>query len=208
MNNANLTRISGLAAGTRAQLSDWTLTGTMPNLPAANTPVGFGATGTIFLEGDAQAGLSLRNVGLHLDTLAASLATGVGTDWTVQRYGYRIALLPNFGDSNAGADAVLESAGGITIGSGATAIAQTARAQNTAAFSLGTSGSTVRQVAGLDGDNGTAPLLADYQTIYSTVQRTHFVKADNLSPSGAMAVDSNYSVFFTSNSGSLLLHQV
>ncbi len=40
------------------------------------------------------------------------------------------------------------------------------------------------------------------------LQRAHFVKADNLPPPGAMAVDLNYSVFFTSNSGSLLLHHV
>ena len=40
------------------------------------------------------------------------------------------------------------------------------------------------------------------------LERTHFVKADNLSPSGTMAVDLNYSVFFTSNSGSLLWHHV
>jgi hypothetical protein len=40
------------------------------------------------------------------------------------------------------------------------------------------------------------------------LQWAHFVKADNLAPSGTMAVDLNYSVFFTSNSGSVLLHQV
>lgn len=40
------------------------------------------------------------------------------------------------------------------------------------------------------------------------LQWAHFVKADNLAPSGPMAVDLNYSVFFTSNSGSLLLHHV
>ena len=40
------------------------------------------------------------------------------------------------------------------------------------------------------------------------LERTHFVKADNLPPSGTMSVDLNYSVFFTSNSGSLLSHHV
>ena len=40
------------------------------------------------------------------------------------------------------------------------------------------------------------------------LQRAHFVKADNLPPARAVAVDANYSVFFTSNSGSVLLHQV
>ena len=40
------------------------------------------------------------------------------------------------------------------------------------------------------------------------LQRTHFVKAYNLSPCRAVAVDLNYSVFFTSNSGSSLSHHV
>lgn len=40
------------------------------------------------------------------------------------------------------------------------------------------------------------------------LQRAHFVKADNLPPSGTMPVNLNYSVFFTSNSGSLLSHHV
>jgi hypothetical protein len=40
------------------------------------------------------------------------------------------------------------------------------------------------------------------------LQGTHFIKAYNLSPSGAVAVDLNYSVFFTSNSGSSLSHHV
>ena len=40
------------------------------------------------------------------------------------------------------------------------------------------------------------------------LQGAHFIKADNLPPSRPMAVDANYSVFFTSNSGSVLLHHV
>lgn len=41
-----------------------------------------------------------------------------------------------------------------------------------------------------------------------SLQWSHFVKAHHLSPTGTVAVDLNYSVFFTSNSGSLLSHQV
>jgi hypothetical protein len=40
------------------------------------------------------------------------------------------------------------------------------------------------------------------------LQWSHLVKADHLPPMGAMAIDLNYSVFFTSKSGSLLSHQV
>lgn len=40
------------------------------------------------------------------------------------------------------------------------------------------------------------------------LQGTHFVEADNLSPVRRMPVETNYSVFFSSNSGSSLSHQV
>jgi hypothetical protein len=40
------------------------------------------------------------------------------------------------------------------------------------------------------------------------LQWPHFVKTDHLPPMGAVAVDLNYSVFFTSKSGSLLSHHV
>lgn len=42
----------------------------------------------------------------------------------------------------------------------------------------------------------------------NSLQRPHFVEANNMTPPGAFAIDSNYSVFFTSNSGSLLSHHV
>ena len=41
-----------------------------------------------------------------------------------------------------------------------------------------------------------------------SLQRSHLVEANNVAPSGTFAIDSNYSVFFTSNSGSLLSHHV
>ena len=40
------------------------------------------------------------------------------------------------------------------------------------------------------------------------LQGAHFVKADNLTPPRRVAVKANYSVFFTSNSGSSLSHHV
>ena len=40
------------------------------------------------------------------------------------------------------------------------------------------------------------------------LQGTHFVETDNLSPVRGMPIEVNYSVFFTSNSGSSLSHQV
>jgi hypothetical protein len=43
---------------------------------------------------------------------------------------------------------------------------------------------------------------------WDCLQGAHFVEADNLAPSRRMAVDTNYSVFFTSNSGSSLSHHV
>lgn len=43
---------------------------------------------------------------------------------------------------------------------------------------------------------------------WNGLQWSHFVKTDHLPPPGAMTIDLNYSVFFTSKSGSLLSHQV
>lgn len=59
---------------------------------------------------------------------------------------------------------------------------------------------TVRTQSGLPAPCTSAP--------GNCLQRSHFIKADNLAPSRPMAVDLNYSIFFTSNSGSLLSHQV
>jgi uncharacterized protein len=171
-NNTNLSRLIEFANADRATVATWTLTGTMPTVPAAGLPTPFaGAVGT-FLDGPV-AGLSLRNTALHLDSLAAALGA-VLTEWTVRRVGYRLSLAPKFGDSNAGLDAAL-STGATDIGTGATGIATPAVAQNTAAYSLGTSGTTVRQIGGADGDNGVAPTLDDYMGYFSTVERNFFV---------------------------------
>ena len=48
----------------------------------------------------------------------------------------------------------------------------------------------------------------DFTAAWDSLQGSHFVKADHLAPAGPMTVDVNYSVFFTSNSGSVLSHQV
>lgn len=51
-------------------------------------------------------------------------------------------------------------------------------------------------------------LAPRFPTPRDGLQRPHFVKTDHLPPPGTMAIDLNYSVFFTSKSGSLLSHQV
>jgi uncharacterized protein len=191
-NNSNLTRIDAFAQATRTDLDDWSLAGTMPTVPATSA-ITFSGAGTTFLEGDAVAGLSFRNIRLHLDTLVASLAAMLGSDWNVARHGLRLALMPNFADSNAGADAVLSTnsgGGGLDISTGATAIAQTARAQNTAAYALGDSGTTLYQDNGLRGTNGTAPSLTDYQGYFSEVERSSFVNLICL-PRGDGQTDAN-----------------
>jgi hypothetical protein len=51
-------------------------------------------------------------------------------------------------------------------------------------------------------------LAPRFSTPRNSLQWPHFVKTDHLPPSGTMAINLNYSVFFTSKSGSLLSHQV
>ena len=53
-----------------------------------------------------------------------------------------------------------------------------------------------------------ATLAPGLPTSRDGLQGTHFVEADNLSPVRGMPIEVNYSVFFTSNSGSSLSHQV
>lgn len=167
--NNNLTRLISLATVAPGGFTDWAFDpGAGPTLSGVVSFTGAGAnllTGTANSDGEG----SLRNTALHLDSVASSLGAGLGTAWSVSRYGYRIALSPNTGNSNFGVDAALSSPSfaGFTGASGA---ANAAQAANTATYSLGTSGTERRQGNGVLGTDGAAPELDAYQDIFSTVQ--------------------------------------
>lgn len=171
--SSDLSRLIVFAGATRANLNAWTFNDGAGN-PPHNPPAApaFSGAGTTFLTGDTSAaGIgSLRNTATHLDTLAASLAAGLGSGWTVRRTGYRITLSPDFGTSNTGAGAALTSAGGLDIGA-ASGIAEAARAANVQAYALGGSGTGTFQTPGAPGNNGGIPGLTNYDAIYSTVAR-------------------------------------
>lgn len=176
---SDLARIEAFAAAAPADLADWTFTdGTASSpytgtiafaVPPALPPATF-LGGTISADGIG----SLRNTAGHLDTLVASLASGIGTSWSVRRHGVRLVLSPNYGDSNAGLSAVLTSSDGAGAGldiGDAAQIAQADRAQNTQAFSLGGSGTTRRQRNGTGGQDGGFPALPDYEDIFALVEK-------------------------------------
>ncbi len=173
--NSDLTRLIQFAGADPTDLVDWSLDDGTAGAPYSSV-VAFPTAGATFLEGSASSdGIgSLRNVASHLDTLSASLASGLGTAWTAARYGLRIALTPNYGDSNTGLAAVLTSSdgggGGVDIGAAAQ-IAAAARAQNTQAYGLGGSGTARRQRNGLGGQDGGVPQLGDYEDIFTTVEK-------------------------------------
>ncbi|MEP6266133.1 MAG: DUF2586 family protein [Paracoccaceae bacterium] len=169
--NSNLSRLDAFAQAAPGGFTDWSFDeggGGAALVSAA--PLSFAGAGGSLLTGSANADGegSLRNTSLHLDTVAASLAAGLGTGWSVSRSGYRIAINPTTGDSNFGVGAALSSLSfaGLT---GATGIATAAQAANTAEFSLGTSGTPRRQSGGAAGDDGDPPTLGAYEDIFTTV---------------------------------------
>ncbi|WP_296425922.1 phage tail sheath subtilisin-like domain-containing protein [Yoonia sp.] len=169
--NADFSRLVDFAEATRADLTSWTFADGSGNPPYVSaTAPAFAGSGTTFITGGTSAaGVgSLRNTRSHLDTLAASLAAGIGQAWIVRRVGYRITMRPNFGNANTGATAVLTSAGGYDLG-GANGPALAARAANTQAYSLGSSGAVVYQTPGAPGNNGGVPGPDHYNAVYATV---------------------------------------
>lgn len=171
--NSNLTRLAAFGAASAATLTGWSFTegagGTTYNSAAAPPFVG-GAPN--FLSGSIStvgAG-TLRNVQLHLDTLAASIASRMGQAWVVRRVGYRITMRPTFGTANTGTAAALSSSGGYDIGA-ATGMGTNALAANAQAYALGTSGTGNYQTGGTGGNNGGLPGPDDYAAIYATVAR-------------------------------------
>ena len=178
--NSNLQRLADFAEEDRADLTDWEFDEGIgqPALPAAtHAGPSFPGAGTSFLEGDVNGdGIgSLRNTALHLNTLAANLGAGLGTGWTVSRYGQRIAIQPTTGSSNFGINASLTSSNGPAPGAGVdignNSIATADQAANTAEFSLGNSGTERRQSAGAPGGDGGPPDLESYQDIFTTVEQ-------------------------------------
>lgn len=171
--SSDLSRLIAFAEGVRANLTGWTFNdgSGAPAYASAAAPA-FAGAGTTFLTGDVSTATvgSLRNTLAHLDTLAASLAAGIGPAWTVRRTGYRLSLSPTTGTSNAGIAAALTTAGGLNIGAGA-GIAAAARAANAQAYSLGTSGTGNFQTPGAAGSNGGVPGLGDYTPIFTRVAR-------------------------------------
>ena len=201
--NTGLSRLAAFAQETRANVVAWSFdegTGGAPIASPAN--VSYPAGGTSFLEGAANSdGIgSLRNTAQHLDALAASLGSGLGTAWSVSRFGLRIAIRPTTGDSNFGLAAELSTSdgggGGTDLGAGVTGIATAAQAQNTAAYALGTSGATRRQTGGVGGDNGGVPQLADYQAIFDTVEEEVDLFNMMFLPRGEDQTDANRSLLW------------
>jgi len=83
------------------------------------------------------------------------------------------------------------------------------------AFSNGKAGVGAKGTKPLQGSIAFVPIRAKgslstpgFSAPRNGLQWPHFVKADHLPPMGTMTIDLNYSVFFTSKSGSLLSHQV
>ncbi|MFK7995276.1 MAG: phage tail sheath C-terminal domain-containing protein [Granulosicoccus sp.] len=117
---------------------------------------------------------SLRNTLRHFDELVASLRRELGTTWSVSRCGFRIAITPTSGTSNAGVDAVLTSPGLAILSDTSKGVFTAAQAANTAHYSFGTSGTTRRQtdgVAGGNGDDADPPQLGEYQEIFNTIEQ-------------------------------------
>jgi phage tail sheath protein FI len=169
--NTNLDRLINFAGADPDDLTGWSFDEGIGAAELTGSPMFAGATNS-FLEGTANSdGIgSLRNTRLHLDSLAASLGSGLGTGWSVARYGYRIAIRPNSGDSNFGVDAALTGTGTFDFG-GNDDIAAAAQAANTAEFTLGQSGTERRQTSGALGTDGGVPSLTSYQDIFTTVEK-------------------------------------
>lgn len=171
--NADFDRLIRFGQGLRANLNGWSFDDGTGN-PVHNSPAAppFAGAGTSFLTGDSStAGVgSLRNTTAHLDTLAASLAAGLGRDWTVRRTGYRLVLTPNFGSSNVGAAAALNSTGGLDIGA-ANGMAEAVNGANAQAYALGASGTGSFQTPGAPGNDGGVPTPGDYEAVYVTASR-------------------------------------
>jgi len=172
-NSSDFARLIAFGEANRAGLNAWTFDdGTGGPVFNSGAPPAFSGAGNTFLRGDVSAAGngSLRNTAAHLDTLVASLATGIGSSWTVKRNGYRITLSPTFGTSNTGTAAALTSGLGVDIGA-AGGMAEAALAANAQAFALGNSGAGNFQTPGAPGNNGGVPGLGDYQTIFDRVGR-------------------------------------
>ncbi len=181
-NNTNLNRLTSFAGQTRASLNHFELSDSTPGTPY--TPVAglnFPGAGTTFLEGDTNSdGIgSLRNVAAHLETLRAALMVGrgtdmvtIGTNYDVALHGLRLVITPKYGNANTGPGVALTSPAPATFDiGGASQIAEAGQAANTAAYSLGTSGTATRQTGGVGGLNGVAPLLADYENIFARIEQ-------------------------------------
>jgi phage tail sheath protein FI len=172
-NYTDLSRLVAFAQATRSTLNSWSFNdGTGGAVFASPAAPPFSGVGTTFLQGDVS-GVgtgSLRNTAAHLDTLAASLSSGIGSSWTVRRTGYRLTLLPNFGTSNTGTAAALSSGGGFNIGT-LPNIAAAARSANAQAYAFGGSGTGTFQAPGAPGNNGGVPVLANYEPIFARVER-------------------------------------
>ncbi|MEL6793518.1 MAG: hypothetical protein AAFP78_08700, partial [Pseudomonadota bacterium] len=171
--NSDLSRLASLANQAPANITNIAFDDQI-TAPAFSAPVALDPALADLLEGPtsgAGAG-SLQNLAGHLNTLSASLASAVGANWTVRRYGYRIALVPTFGDSNAGLQAALTSTGGGAFDIGAaTEAGAAAQSANVPAYSLGGGGQGPRQTPGAAGSNGAAPTLTEYNDYFATVEQ-------------------------------------
>ncbi|WP_114952504.1 phage tail sheath family protein [Sphingosinicella terrae] len=173
-----LNSLATFAGLNRSTVADFTLTDpTDPVPPPPNQATGITGTPGDPMHADAAVVApapvgSLANVRRALDELAASIAALRPDRWNARRVGVRLTLTPRFGGPNEGA--------GTTLATAATSIAasifQAAAAQNVAAYSLGRLGGVApigkqTNAAPADvGDDGTEPLLADYQAAFGTIE--------------------------------------
>ena len=151
------------AGTTKTTLATITVAGPRGFGPVSIT---FGGTGTTM---GANGGDSFKNVAARLADIANAL-NGATQDWVTEVHGHRLALIPRFGDANAGTGHTIASTGGYDIADNAgTPSLFGGVTSNVAAYSLGISGIGDFQSGGVSGSDGQPPGLADFQRAFDEI---------------------------------------
>jgi uncharacterized protein len=117
---------------------------------------------------------SFKNVRARLVAIADAINL-VTSDWRAEVHGYRLVLIPRFGDANAGTGHTITSAGAYNIGDNTgTANLFGPSLSSVFGYSLGTSGTTgagIPQTGGVAGNDGNPPVLTDYRTAFTAIDK-------------------------------------
>lgn len=116
--------------------------------------------------------VSLRNGGENLDAIAAAINASDEIRWTVQRQGYRLVLLPEFGNSDTDTSATLTSTSSPTVNIGDSGTGIFGNSANVARYRLGGYGGLGNYANGSQaGMDGFVPGLTEYNAAFEIIDR-------------------------------------